>query len=246
MLTTGIIRGPQDRNTMDKAAQPPLIPMAPFQQFFIPGSYTVQMPSALAAAGTPMSNTSGDAPLTNVGVASWAPLAPLRPVPGASCFSPAEVYYGNNPGSCIVPMAGSVDTKPPIQTLNDTILLGPGCKDSPPPAPPPPPPPPPPPSAQHTSETSDHPLQVKQETSGSEERQSCTQQLKSNPPSEEPQPSYPINALIDMPGSLNRGSRTSSLSSSLSSFRFGGSLSQLWAASLNSLSGKVPNMKSTG
>ena len=58
---------------------------------------------------------------------------------------------------------------------------------------------------------------------------------------------YPINALIDVPSSLTRSSRTSSLSSSLSSFRFGGSLSTLWASQM-SLSGKVPNpnMKSTG
>lgn len=58
--------------------------------------------------------------------------------------------------------------------------------------------------------------------------------------------SYPVSALIDLPGSLTRGSRTSSLSSSLSTVRFGGSLSQLWAASLSSLSGKLNNMKSTG
>ena len=57
---------------------------------------------------------------------------------------------------------------------------------------------------------------------------------------------YAINALIDIPNSLTRSSRTSSLSSSLSSFKFGGSLSQLWATSLSSLSRKVPNMKSTG
>lgn len=56
---------------------------------------------------------------------------------------------------------------------------------------------------------------------------------------------YPINALIDVPTSLSRGSRTSSLSSSISSFRFGGSLNKLWAASQLSLSNKV-NMKSTG
>ena len=56
---------------------------------------------------------------------------------------------------------------------------------------------------------------------------------------------YSINALIDIP-SLNKSSRTSSLSSSLSSFRFGGSLSQIWATSLSSLSGKLNNMKSTG
>lgn len=55
---------------------------------------------------------------------------------------------------------------------------------------------------------------------------------------------YPINALIDAPTSLGRGSRTSSLSSSISSFRFGGSLNKLWASHL-SLSSKV-NMKSTG
>ena len=55
---------------------------------------------------------------------------------------------------------------------------------------------------------------------------------------------YPINALIDVPTSLTRSSRTSSLSSSLSSFRFGGSLSQRWASQL-SLS-KLPNIKSTG
>ena len=55
---------------------------------------------------------------------------------------------------------------------------------------------------------------------------------------------YPINALIDVPASLSRGSRTSSLSSSISSFRFGGSLNKLWASQL-SLSNKV-NMKSTG
>ena len=58
---------------------------------------------------------------------------------------------------------------------------------------------------------------------------------------------YPVSALIDVPmiTPLNRSSRTSSLSSSLSSFRFGGSLSQLWASQI-SLSGKIPNMKSTG
>ena len=54
---------------------------------------------------------------------------------------------------------------------------------------------------------------------------------------------YPISALIDIPTSLTRSSRTSSLSSSLSSFRFGGSMSTLWASQL---SGKIPNMKSTG
>ncbi len=60
--------------------------------------------------------------------------------------------------------------------------------------------------------------------------------------------SYQINALIDVPPMappLNRASRTSSLSSSLSSFRFGGSLSQLWASQI-SLSGRINNMKSTG
>ena len=59
---------------------------------------------------------------------------------------------------------------------------------------------------------------------------------------------YQIGALIDIPpmaAPLNRASRTSSLSSSLSSFRFGGSLSQLWASQI-SLSGKINNMKSTG
>ena len=55
---------------------------------------------------------------------------------------------------------------------------------------------------------------------------------------------YPINALIDAPASLGRGSRTSSLSSSISSFRFGGSLNKIWASQL-SLSNRV-NMKSTG
>jgi len=60
--------------------------------------------------------------------------------------------------------------------------------------------------------------------------------------------SYQISALIDIPPMgtpLNRASRTSSFSSSLSSFRFGGSLSQLWASQI-SLSGKINNMKSTG
>ena len=59
--------------------------------------------------------------------------------------------------------------------------------------------------------------------------------------------SYQINALIDVPPmapALNRASRTSSLSSSLSSFRFGGSLSQLWASQISL--GKINNMKSTG
>ncbi len=60
---------------------------------------------------------------------------------------------------------------------------------------------------------------------------------------------YPVSALVDVPvpmiTPLNRSSRTSSLSSSLSSFRFGGSLSQLWASQI-SLSGKISNMKSTG
>lgn len=56
---------------------------------------------------------------------------------------------------------------------------------------------------------------------------------------------YPISALIDVPTSLTRSSRTSSLSSSLSSFRFGGSLSTLWASQV-SLGGKMSNLKSTG
>lgn len=236
MLTAGIIRGPQDRNTMDKTSQPPLIPMAPFHpQFFISPANYVQMPSAAAA------NTSGDSSLTNVGVTSWTPLAPLRAaaVPGAPCFSPAtgaEVYYANSPGPCIIPMAGTVDTKPTV--LGDSsapVILDPACKHSSPP----------PSLSQHAGESSEQSLQIKQENTSSEEKQSCTQ--RTNPSSSgDTQASYPINALIDMPGSLNRGSRTSSLNSSLSSFRFGGSLSQLWAASLSSLSGKVPNMKSTG
>ena len=61
--------------------------------------------------------------------------------------------------------------------------------------------------------------------------------------------SYQISALIDIPPMappLNRASRTSSLSSSLSSFRFGGSLSQLWASQISLASGKINNMKSTG
>ena len=60
---------------------------------------------------------------------------------------------------------------------------------------------------------------------------------------------YPVSALIDVPiiTPLNRSSRTSSLSSSLSSFRFGGSLSQLWASQISlSAASKISNMKSTG
>ena len=61
---------------------------------------------------------------------------------------------------------------------------------------------------------------------------------------------YPINALIDVPvpTSLSRSSRTSSLSSSLSSFRFGGSLSTLWASQLSLSGARIsgPSMKSTG
>ena len=60
--------------------------------------------------------------------------------------------------------------------------------------------------------------------------------------SEESKNPYSLNALIDVPASLTGNSRTSS---SLSSFRFGGSLNQLWASQL-SLSAKMPNMKSTG
>ena len=137
-------------------------------------------------------------------------------------------------------MAGPVDTKPPsIQVLGDStapVILETGCKHSSPP----------PSLSQHAGESSEQSLQIKQESNSTEEKQSCTQRTTNPSSSGDTQASYPINALIDMPGSLNRGSRTSSLNSSLSSFRFGGSLSQLWAASLSSLSGKVPNMKSTG
>jgi len=59
--------------------------------------------------------------------------------------------------------------------------------------------------------------------------------------------SYQISALIDVPpmvSALNRASRTSSLSSSISSIRFGGSLNQLWPPTLSV--GKVNDMKSTG
>ena len=93
------------------------------------------------------------------------------------------------------------------------------------------------------------PVEVKMEPASSEDPfPSCTRPKSADATMEEASFSsknpYPINALIDVPTSLSRASRTSSLSSSISSFRFGGSLNKLWASQL-SLSNKV-NMKSTG
>ena len=107
-----------------------------------------------------------------------------------------------------------------------------------------------------TIDTTDTPIKIKREPLSDDlPRQSCArrnsssnlEESSSRPGSSAIKNPYPISALIDVPviTPLNRSSRTSSLSSSLSSFRFGGSLNQLWASQL-SLSGKMPNMKSTG
>lgn len=76
---------------------------------------------------------------------------------------------------------------------------------------------------------------------------SCSLELPLPASDRTPHISYPVQALVDIPmnAPLTRSSRTSSLSSSLSSFRFGGSLSQLWASQM-SLTARMPNMKSTG
>lgn len=106
------------------------------------------------------------------------------------------------------------------------------------------------------SDTTETPVKIKREPlSDDVPRQSCARRNSSSKleetsgaaSSSSVKNPYPISALIDVPiiTPLNRSSRTSSLSSSLSSFRFGGSLNQLWASQL-SLSGKMPNMKSTG
>ncbi len=76
---------------------------------------------------------------------------------------------------------------------------------------------------------------------------SCPLELPLPTSDRTPHVSYPVQALVDIPmnAPLTRSSRTSSLSSSLSSFRFGGSLSQLWASQM-SLTARMPNVKSTG
>ncbi len=107
---------------------------------------------------------------------------------------------------------------------------------------------------QSSLEAEEHSVQVKKERSGGEELlQSCNRSNSDSRVDEAgtstgggSNSSYQISALIDVPTSLTRSSRTSSLSSSLSSFRFGGSLSTLWASQLSLSGARVPNMKSTG
>lgn len=106
---------------------------------------------------------------------------------------------------------------------------------------------------QPMNEEDPHGIKVKRETTEEESLQSCT---RSNSDSRVDEAgtstgggvkgSYQISALIDVPTSLTRSSRTSSLSSSLSSFRFGGSLNTLWASQLPHPGAKIHNMKSTG
>lgn len=158
--------------------------------------------------------------LQSVGLSPW-PLTPLRPV-GTTipAYNPPEVFYAHH-STDLVPATVSNTTGPDNTPLSPT---SPEQRTSHTPPPP-------------SNSSPCHPSVKKELESSGCMHAEVDQDSKR---------SYPINALIDVPGSLNRGSRTSSLSSSLSSFRFGGSLSQIWATSLSSLSGKLHNMKSTG
>lgn len=207
---------------------PQVIPLAQPTQFFIapaPGpGYALQLP--------PNSAHGGSGQISNIGIASWPPtLRPPQP------FHPTEIFFAqqSSPQTCLLaapppvasdPKPTPPDNKPILPPSDSSPLLHPQPGPDSPPSP----------------ITMSRMKRVKKEPllSGckrNEDLTSSSTEEKSHP--------YSINALIDVP-SLTRSSRTSSLSSSLSSFRFGGSLSQIWATSLNSLSGKLNNMKSTG
>ena len=214
---------------------PSVVPLAPLQavppQFFITPNYTLA------------TNSSETIP-QGIGIAAGAPWpghAPLRPTP-IPCYTstPPDVFFN---GQCI-PIPINNRPLPTIHTDNrmsatnnavaggDLVLLGAtppkdGKRKSP-----------------HRSGEEDVPKKIKKEGNSTLCSLRNVESLVGE--RDNGRISYPVSALIDMPGGLTRGSRTSSLSSSLSTVRFGGSLSQLWAASLSSLSGKINNMKSTG
>ena len=217
---------------------PHLVPMGqlPHPQLLIPagGRYAFQMPAVAQTT---------DSTVPGVGVAAWPSLTtPLRSGPTLHCYNPSEVFFGGQP-QCLLAMASSngtgLEDKKPSGTRHSATQTPSVLTTTPVPV-----------SLERKPQPEPKPLSVLVKREGSSENVSCSKRRRSDTSleDEEPRPaasSYPINALIDIPGGLTRASRTSSLSSSLSSFRFGGSLSQLWAASLSSLS-KIPNMKSTG
>lgn len=229
------------------------------QHFFITPNY------ALAANSSDTITQGGGIGITGTPWPAHA-AASIRPTTGIPCYNtvPATDVFFN--GQCILPIANNNSTSvsntgPTLLTdklpatpnvtsnITPTVNSGLVLLD------------PPPPVSKHsgkrhrkshlvdTDESS--PVKVKKETNepmctirnASKDSSGST---ASNSSESDNKISYPVSALIDLPGSLTRGSRTSSLSSSLSTVRFGGSLSQLWAASLSSLSGKLNNMKSTG
>lgn len=216
-------------SSMSADKVPHLVPVGqlPHPQLLFPAGsrYALQMPAVTQTTDS------------GVGVAAWPSLtAPLRPGPTLHCYNPSEVFFSGQP-PCLLAMASSSEDKKPSAARLTSNQIPPVLTAAPIPI-----------NTERKSQSKSRLVTVKRE--GSSDNTSCSKRRRSDASleDEEPRPassSYPINALIDIPGGLTRGSRTSSLSSSLSSFRFGGSLSQLWAASLSSLS-KIPNMKSTG
>ncbi len=158
------------------------------------------------------------------------PTATLRPTT-IPCYPPTDIFF--NGGQCILPVnrtpINNDKPPPPAVTTNDVILIDDKSKGGN--------------KRKHHSDEGT-PIKIKKESN----KTLCDMRnhLGSTNDERETKLSYPVSALIDIPGSLSKGSRTSSVSSSLSTVRFGGSLSQLWAASLTSLSGKLNSMKSTG
>ena len=220
---------------------PQVVPMAPLQaaaavhpsHFFITPNYTL--------SSIPATNTSDTIP--GIGITSGTPWpgTTLRPAP-LPCYPPPDMFLNNQ---CILPVNPSsssttvqqqrvaddkMSSLSPVVVADDLVLLDhtKSAKRT---------------HKPHLQTDEGSPAKVKKEGN---ETMCSRRKSDATTTGEENNLSYPVSALVDIPSSLTRASRTSSLSSSLSTVRFGGSLSQLWATSLSSLSGKLNNMKSTG
>ena len=203
---------------------PPIVQMTPLQaatlqpsHFFIAPNYTLTTNNTDAISG--------------IGT-PWSTGA-LRPT-AIPCYNPApstDVFFN---GQCVLPINRTPvhsDKLPSIPVADgDVLLIDPKNVTNN--------------KRKHAHNSNESPIKIKKESNNN--RLCDIRNLNTTSDERDNKISYPVSALIDIPGSLSKGSRTSSVSSSLSTVRFGGSLSQLWAASLSSLTGKLNNMKSTG
>ena len=250
MLTLSNISQTGDNNMASLNKAPPILPMAPLQAATLQPSHFFITPNYALAATNAQPTDTIIPPGIGITGTPWPTHAALRPAT-VPCYnpSPADVFFS---GQCVMPANSTssnstTSSSRPASLPDEKLISAPNNsmnrsdlamldtpKDNKRQR-----------KAPHHS-TEGIPVKVKKESNEPLCVMRNSESITGAKEHDSSKISYPVSALIDIPGSLTRSSRTSSLSSSLSTVRFGGSLSQLWAASLSSLSGKLSNMKSTG